>query len=248
RSVYVLNNQSIDLDMTGHIISEKLRASAPFVLKDTYNQLLSKNQIDVSNGKKKLRALAASLIESVDFKMKHPPNILDLKRQDDYLYQHAINVAAYAILIGQSIGYHQMKLFDLTLSALLYDFGMMFIDDDILNKATHLDAKEFEKVKQHTVLGFQHLGRNCFLKGLITVVALQHHERFDGSGYPQNMAGTDIHEYSRIVALADFFDAYTSDRPYRGLHSIVEAVDYIKEQDGKEFDPRIVKHFLSYFE
>jgi putative two-component system response regulator len=86
------------------------------------------------------------------------------------------------------------------------------------------------------------------MKGLVTVVCLQHHERWDGSGYLKGMVGEEIHEYSRIVALSDFFDAYTSDRPYRRMHTIEEAIAVIKEQDGRWFDPRVVKHFLRFFE
>ena len=94
----------------------------------------------------------------------------------------------------------------------------------------------------------QHLGRNCFIKGLITIVCLQHHERCDGSGYLKGMTGSEIHEYSKIVGIADFFDAYTSDRPWRRLHTIAEGITYLKEQSGRLFDERLVKHFLRFYE
>ncbi|MFQ5677486.1 MAG: HD-GYP domain-containing protein, partial [bacterium] len=84
-------------------------------------------------------------------------------------------------------------------------------------------------------------------KGVVSAVALQHHERFDGSGYPQGIAGDNIHEYSRIVAVADFYDAYTSDRPYRRLNSIEDSIGYIMAESGRDFDPQIVRHFLKYF-
>ncbi len=186
-------------------------------------------------------------MRQVNHKLDAPPDILDLKRQEDYLYQHAINVAAYSILIGQSMQYHQMKLFDLTLSALLHDFGMQLVDQEILDKPGELDESEYEEVKKHTYLGFQHLSRKCFLKGIVSAVALQHHERYDGSGYPNGISGDDTHEYSRIIAMCDFFDAYTSDRPHRQLHSIEDAVGYLMAQSGDEFDPNVIKHFMKYF-
>ena len=126
--------------------------------------------------------------------------------------------------------------------------AMHFMDKETLNKPEELDEKEFEEIKKHTILGFQHLVRQCFMKGLVTIVAIQHHERFDGSGYPKGLAGDKIHEYARIVAIADLFDAYTSDRAYRRLHSIAEALDLIRTESGGGFDPRIVNHFLSVFE
>ncbi|RMF69096.1 MAG: HD-GYP domain-containing protein [Calditrichaeota bacterium] len=247
RSIYILTNHCEVLDSAGHIISDKLRASAPIMLREIYRKLQSNNKIEVSNGKKELSALADTLIQEVNIKMPSPPDIVDLKRQEDYLYQHAIDVAAYSILLGQSMQYHQLKLFDLAISALLCDFGMISVDKEILYKPAALDEAEFEKVKQHTIQGFQHLGRHCYFKGMVTIVALQHHERWDGTGYPNGLSGEDIHEYSQIVALADFFDAYTSDRPYRRLHTIQEALAYIEENAGQQFSPRVVKHFLGFF-
>jgi HD-GYP domain-containing protein (c-di-GMP phosphodiesterase class II) len=247
KSVYVVDEFEADTDMTGHIISEKTRANTPIELKKIYQKLRSSNKITVSDGKKDLNEVAASLVRQVNYRLETPPDILDLKRQEDYLYQHAINVAAYAILIGQRLRYHQMKLFDLALSALLYDFGMQFIDQEILNKPGELNESEYEEVKKHTDLGFQHLSRKCFMKGVVSAVALQHHERYDGSGYPIGMSGDVIHEYSRIVAVCDFYDAYTSDRPHRQLHSIEDAVGYLKAQSDREFDPNVVRHFMEDF-
>ena len=247
KSIYVVDDLEADMDLSGHIISEKTRASTPIELKNIYKKLMSPNKITVSDGKKDLNELADSLVRQVNHRLEAPPDILDLKRQEDYLYQHAINVMAYSILIGQSMQYHQMKLFDLALSALLHDFGMQFIDQEILNKPGELEESEYEEVKKHTDLGFQHLSRKCFMKGIVSAVALQHHERNDGSGYPNGMAGDDIHEYSRIIAVCDFYDAYTSDRPHRHLHSIEDAVGYLMAQSGVEFDPNVVKHFMKYF-
>ena len=247
KSVYVVDEFDADTDMTGHIISEKTRANTPIELKKIYQKLRSSNKITVSDGKKDLNEVAASLVRQVNYRLETPPDILDLKRQEDYLYQHAINVAAYAILIGQRLRYHQIKLFDLALSALLYDFGMQFIDQEILNKPGELNESEYEEVKKHTDLGFQHLSRKCFMKGVVSAVALQHHERYDGSGYPIGMSGDVIHEYSRIVAVCDFYDAYTSDRPHRQLHSIEDAVGYLKAQSDREFDPNVVRHFMEDF-
>jgi len=247
KSIYVVDEHEASMDMNGHIISEKTRASFPMELKKIYKKLMSPSKITVSDGKKDLNKLADSLIKQVNHSVEAPPDILDLKRQEDYLYQHAINVTAYSILLGQRMQYHQMKLFDLALSALLHDFGMQFIDQKILDKPGELDGSEYEEVKKHTDLGFQHLSRKCFMKGIVSAVALQHHERYDGSGYPNDMSGDDIHEYSRIIAVCDFYDAYTSDRPHRQLHSIEDAVGYLMAQSGVEFDPNVIRNFMKYF-
>ncbi|HEX9653232.1 MAG TPA: HD domain-containing phosphohydrolase, partial [bacterium] len=228
-------------------LSERTRGTASAQLRSCYRLLLSKDKLDVSDGKALLSKLADQLMNEINFRTQAPPELVDLKRQDDYLFQHAVNTAAFSILLGQSMQYNQMKLFDIAVSALLCDLGMQFIEDEIVRKPGPLSEAEMEKVRSHAVLGFQHLGRQCFYKGLVTIVALQHHERWDGSGYTQKLTGNDIHEYSRIVSVADFFDAYTSDRHHRPLHTIPEAIDYIKQQSGKEFDPRVVKHLLNFF-
>ena len=133
RSIYIVDDIEPDeagVEMNGHIISEKTRAGTPIELKNIYKKLVSPNKIAVSDGKKDLNELADSLIRQVNHRLESPPDIVDLKRQEDYLYQHAINVTAYSILIGQSMQYNQMKLFDLALSALLHDFGMQFVDQE----------------------------------------------------------------------------------------------------------------------
>lgn len=249
KSIYILNNSHADiLDGGEHLLSEKVRASTPLTLKQVFADFMTKDKIKISNAKKELSALTDVLIREVNGKMKSPPDIVDLKREKDYLYQHAINVAAYTILIGESMQYHQLKLFDLAQAALLCDFGMLYVDDNIRFKPEALSEDEMESMRKHTLLGFQHLSRNCFIKGLVAVVALQHHERGDGSGYPKGMTGEEIHEYSRIVALADFFDAYTSDRPYRRMHTIPQALNYIREHEGTLFDSKVVQHFLKFFD
>jgi len=203
KSIYLMDGQEdAVLNSTGHVIPEKLRASAPITLKEIFKKLQSKDKIMISNAKKELGALADQLIREVNIRMTGAPDIIDLKREKDYIYQHAINVAAYSILIGQSIQYHQLKLFDLTMAALLADFGMQYLDGDILFKEDELDEKETNEMRKHTILGFQHLSRNCFIKGIVSAACLQHHERYDGSGYPTHptgLTGVCIQSVKRLI-------------------------------------------------
>ena len=247
KSIYVQKNDLIEYDPQEHIISERLHAKAPTTLKNIFNKLKSADKSKVYEAKSELKALANSLITSVRLNKQKRANILDLKRQDDYLFQHTIDVLAYSILIGQSLQYNFSRLSDLALAALLHDFGMLDIENSILYKVSNLKQSEIEKMKEHTIKGFQHLGRHCSFSGLVTLAALQHHERIDGLGYPKNISGNAIHEYSKIIALADFFDAYTSDRPYRRLHTIDEAIEFIKSDKGKYFDPSLIPHLLKFF-
>jgi HD-GYP domain-containing protein (c-di-GMP phosphodiesterase class II) len=173
--------------------------------------------------------------------------VLDLKRQEDYIYQHCVNVAIFSLMVGQKLRFNDKKLMSLVTSALLHDFGMLFIEPEIINKTTRLSDGEFEIVKEHTVKGFTHLVRNCSFDGLSTIASVQHHERFDGKGYPNSIDGEKIHEFARIIAVTDAFDAWTSDRPHRRMNSVEEAIAFLKAHDGDIFDPQVVKSFIEIF-
>jgi len=247
RSVYLQAEAADNFNTNGLIMSEKLRAKAPRIVKEIFSRLMSDKHDEIAQAKKDLHRLVETLLSEINVKLDKRFKVLDLKREGDYLYQHVLNVASYSILIGHRLEYHQLKLMDLATGALLHDFGKQFIDRTILEKQTELTDQERYTLRQHPAKGFQYLGRQCQFKAMVTVIAMQHHERYDGKGYPNGLSGDEIHEYSRIVSLANFFDVYTSDRPWRRLYSIPDAVQYINSQRGKAFDPDIVDHFLSFF-
>ncbi|MFQ5750512.1 MAG: HD-GYP domain-containing protein [bacterium] len=248
RSIYLLNNHSNDIEATSHFLSDRLQATAPFSLKNIFRLLNLDDPQKATAAKSKLFALARSLLLNVNYNIQKLPKILDLKRHEDYLYQHSINVAVYAILIGHRLQYNETRLLNLVLAALLHDFGMLFVDNKIVNKSSQIEDAEFETIKAHTTKGFHHLFRKCSFDGLSALATVQHHERFDGTGYPKELSGKDIHEYSRIISLTDFFDAWTSDRPHRRLHTIDEAIEFIKNNEGKIFDPILAHTFVRLFE
>ncbi len=248
KSIYLLNNDLEVTQTSSHLLSERLLCTSPFVLKRIFRNLMADNKKKASDAKYELIALTESIILNVNDQNQKVPKVLDLKTQEDYLYQHSINVAAYSVLIGEKLKYPRTKLFNLVLASLLHDFGMLFIDNEIVNKASRLEEIEQEKVREHTTKGFRHLIGPCSFDGLSSVASVQHHERFDGSGYPRKIGGDDIHEYSRIITLIDFYDASTSDRPHRRLHSIDQTLDFIESDEGKAFDPKIVDVFLDIFE
>lgn len=246
RSIYLLDGNPRG-EAVSEILSQKQLAGATSALKILF-QKLRRQSGDITIIKNELTALAKTFIQLVGSKTQKLPRVVTLKRQDEYLYQHAVSVAAYAILIGKKLRYDENKLLKLTLAALLYDIGMVFVDPEILNKTEVLEEKDFETVKSHTTVGFHHLVSQCAFEGLVGVPAVQHHERLDGNGYPQNLGGDDIHEYSRIIGLADFFDAWTSDRPHRRLHSVAETFEIIKQDHGKAFDPILAEILIDLFE
>ena len=135
-------------------------------------------------------------------------------------------------------------------AAPLHDVGKIGIPDKILLKPAKLEIPEFETMKLHTVIGGKILS-DAELYPVLRVgqiVALQHHERWDGSGYPAGLSGTGIHLYGRIVSIVDVFDALTSARPYKAPFPLEEALSFIREKRGSYFDPELVDLFLAHLE
>jgi putative two-component system response regulator len=135
---------------------------------------------------------------------------------------------------------------ELTLAAPLHDVGKIGVPDYVLRKPDRLDAQEFAIMQQHTVIGHRILADSQSpLLVLGAEIALTHHEKFDGTGYPNGLAGDKIPLCGRIVAVADVFDALTSRRPYQTPWGPVEAKSHIVSRSGSQFDPRVVEAFVN---
>lgn len=163
--------------------------------------------------------------------------------RDPYTKEHSENVTKYAYLIGQNIGFSENMMKNLALSALLHDIGKIGIQDSILKKPTILTRSEYEEIKRHPIIGWKMLKETKLLKREAEFV-LYHHERFDGKGYPKGLKGNEIPLLSRIISVADAFDAMTTERPYRKAKTLDEAKKELLEFKGSQFDPEIVDIFL----
>jgi len=157
---------------------------------------------------------------------------------------HTIRVGKFTQLLAQSMGMREQEAESLLYSAPMHDVGKIGIPDQILLKPGKLTQNEFELMKQHTTIGGKILSRsNNKLLIQAGIIALTHHEKWNGSGYPNGFKGTDIDITGRIVAIVDVFDALTMERPYKKAWSIESAVTLINEESGKHFDPSIVAIF-----
>ena len=165
--------------------------------------------------------------------------------RDDETGQHTRRVGELSARIGEALGMPDDQLVLLRQAAPLHDVGKIAIPDSILLKPGPLEPGEFEQMKIHTTRGAAMLsGRGFALLEMAETIALTHHERWEGSGYPSGLSGTAIPLVGRIVAVADVFDALTHERPYKEAWTEAEAVTEISTQSGRQFDPEIVKAFL----
>lgn len=158
---------------------------------------------------------------------------------------HVIRVAEYSRLLAIKVGMSEQDAELLKMASPMHDIGKVGIADAILNKPGKLSEDEFEIMKTHAELGYEMLrySDRSILKAAATV-AHEHHEKWDGSGYPRRLKGNDIHLFARITALADVFDALGSQRVYKDAWPLDKTLLHIKEQSGKHFDPVLVELFL----
>lgn len=171
-------------------------------------------------------------------------NIMDIKNCDDYTFSHSVNVAILSIATGSMLGLSREELKELGTGAILHDIGKIMIPEEILKKNSSLTDSEYELIKQHSELGYEILCRIPDVSQGAARVALSHHERVDGRGYPNGNIGGEIHIYSKIVAIADVFDALTSDRIYRKKISNVQAIEYLSGIAKHTFDNNVLLSFL----
>ncbi|RHW36801.1 HD-GYP domain-containing protein [Lysinibacillus yapensis] len=170
--------------------------------------------------------------------------LTDTLLYDEYIYQHSFQVTLYSLAIAKELEYSRDDLKMLGLGALLHDVGKMQVPCEILFKPGRLTDEEFEIMKQHSRDGFEILRNLHTVSLIIAHCAFQHHERMDGSGYPRGLVGGEIHPYAKIIAVADVFDAVTSNRVYRNKMLPSQGIDIIQAGRGKIFDEKVVDAFL----
>lgn len=170
-------------------------------------------------------------------------NLVDLRSQDDYTFAHSVNVCTLALMTGITMGYDRDKLAVLGVGALLHDLGKVKIPDKILDKPGTLTKEEFEIMKRHTIFGYELIRDAQNIGEVQAIMALLHHENYDGSGYPLGLQGNKIHEYAQVISIADRFDAITANRVYRKAFPPHEAFEmcsaagdyFVKENIAKAF-------------
>ncbi len=166
-----------------------------------------------------------------------------LEAKDKYSKGHSERVTLLAMMIAEEMGLPDDRKQALQHAGVLHDIGKIGIAANILNKAGKLSSEEYEQIKDHPAIGEKILDPINFLKDVKVIVG-QHHERYDGKGYPHHKKGSELSLEARILAVADTFDALTSDRPYRKALPFDEAVAEIKRCSASQFDPEVVGVFL----
>ena len=140
-------------------------------------------------------------------------NIQDIFKLDNYTFIHSVNTAAFSYILGASLKMYGQDLYDLFVNSLLHDIGKIFVRKEVLNKFGKLTNEEYEEVKHHASMGYEYLRKGYNLPESQCIGSLEHHERFDGMGYPMCKVGNDISIIGKIICISDVYDALTADRP-----------------------------------
>ena len=164
--------------------------------------------------------------------------------KDPYTKGHSERVAETSVALAQELNLSDKDIENIEYTALLHDIGKIGIADSILGKNSSLTNKEFDKIKEHTVMGAKIIEPVDFLKNSYKAI-YHHHEKYNGKGYPDGIKSEDIPILARIIAVADAYDAMGSDRPYRKKLNKDKILKELKDQSGKQFDPEVVKALIS---
>jgi len=239
--VYVEDEFSDNIEIK-EIITEDLRTKTVNTVRHAFISIENGKSMS-SKGLDEISSLVDDIVKNVLDSKDIMVNMIDLKTFDDYTFYHSVNVAVLSLVVGVAMNLNKVQLNNLGLAAVLHDIGKVFVPKEILNKPGALSDEEFDVIKTHPYEGYIYLKEKFNIPTTSYIGILQHHERYDGLGYPMALKGQGISLYGRIVSLADVYDALTSRRPYRDALSPSEAIEYIMGGGGSYFDPVIASCF-----
>ena len=204
-------------------------------LRNLQDMELHRQKIEVEKSKQQTERISLQMMQTL---------ATTIEAKDEYTRGHSYRVAEYAALIAKELGWSQDEIINLKHAAHLHDIGKIGIPDSVLNKPTQLTEDEDNLLKKHTIIGAEIL-KDVTLIPHVVEVTRNHHEHYDGSGYPDGLAGTEIPIFARIIAVADCYDAMNSRRIYRNVLSQDEIYEEILKNKGTQFDPEIADIFLT---
>ncbi|KXS48451.1 HD-GYP domain-containing protein [Halanaerobium congolense] len=240
KHLYVKDKYSYDIEVN-ETIKSSTRRKGKKIIKKTFDKI-KRGFLDLDT--KELKDVVQNITDDLIFNEDVLLNLVSLKSTSDYTYEHSVNVSVICIALGKMLGYNKDELFKLGMGAMLHDIGKTLIPEEIINKPGSLTEYEYEIIKNHPQLGFNYLQKINSISSLSRIIVYSHHERIDGSGYPRGLKGSRIHEFARLAAIADVFDALTSDRVYRDKWPTYKAAEYITASSEKLFDYHLVKKIL----
>ncbi|PWK16328.1 HD-GYP domain-containing protein [Tumebacillus permanentifrigoris] len=246
-SVYIEDERTDDI-VVEDVISQQTRQEALQLVHTSIQTFTEPAKLPRQFQQQQIGRKIRDMFDMILSEMKSKPNatfhLSNIYSTDNFLYHHSVNVSIIAMAIGMEMGLTQKQLLDLGVGTLLHDVGKLSLPQEILNKPGRLTPEEFSVIKQHPMLGYEILRQQDDISLLSSHVALQHHEKIDGTGYPRGLKGDEIHIYARITAVADVYEALTANRVYRKGALPHLALELLLGSCGTHFQTDIVQKFL----
>lgn len=221
-------------------ITQETRIQCKLALQNTFEKITKSSTVEIDDLRKPIENMITEILNNEKILV----SLNDINSKDDYTLSHSVSTTVYSLLMAKRLNYSHVLMEKLAEGVLLHDIGKILIDSKILLKEGTLTESEYEKIKEHPVLGYNLLRTNSFLSEASRIIALTHHERIDGLGYPYGLSNKELTEFSKISSIADVYDALTSDRCYRPKWSARAAMDYLIEHSGTRFDTELVAMFI----
>ncbi|MEI8378072.1 MAG: HD-GYP domain-containing protein, partial [bacterium] len=184
------------------------------------------------------------IIDEISAKIDQVESIHQLRIIDEYTFSHGVNVSSICSALAMKFDFNEKDIQDLTLAAFLHDIGKSKIPLEILNKAKPLIPKELDVMKQHAKYGYDIIKNQMGLAERIALVALEHQEKYNGSGYPHGLKGKEISLFSQITSIADVYDALVSQRVYKDPMTSADAIKIMIAEGSKAFNPFVLYKFI----
>jgi HD-GYP domain-containing protein (c-di-GMP phosphodiesterase class II) len=244
--IYIEDARTDDLVICD-VVSQETRSRAVGEVRTQFRRLMDdsvkKRSVTCMQLGRAFKSIIDSILDDVTSNQDAMMMLVNIHASDHYLFQHSVNVCIYSTILGQAHGYSRSELATLSLGALLHDIGKTQLPQDLLLKPSRLTAEEFSIIQTHASIGFTMLKDEPNIPLLAAHIALQHHERVNGTGYPRAISGNSIHEYARFVGVVDSYDAMTTHRVYRSAMLPHDAMEVLYTGAGTLYDQQIIELF-----
>ncbi len=236
--LYIEDKLTKDISMR-EVVSPEVRSEAVSLIQDVFSKTSEDSALQPEE--RLIRLVVENVVEDVLADEDVMYNMVDIKTYDDYTYFHSMNVGILAGILGAKMELQEDELSDLVTAAFLHDIGKAFVLPQLVNARRRLTPEEQEEMKKHAWAGYEYLQREFSFSERVNLAVYQHHEWYNGQGYPQRLKGKELIRNARILRVADLYDTMTSKRPYRPAYQPADVMEYIMARTGLEFDPQVVK-------
>lgn len=237
--IYILDHGDAEDSIIYDQVDDETRFKARSILKKTAKLFESDEKVNLRNISNVVEEIISQIFRKLDFIY----NTIDIRSQENYIFAHSVNICIIALMIGTDMGFNRVDLAKLGIGAMLHDIGMLFLDPKDSRKLNLFNPQDTELIKKHPRVGYELLKKKTELNFLSEHVALQHHEREDGSGYPRGLTTKRIHRFAKVIAVADDFDTMVHRGYYKGL-APYQAIQELRVKAVQKYDRSVIDSFL----